>query len=409
MLIGIDSRRGIGSGIGRAGQLLLRSLIAADIYDLLIVTSNAAETQVSLGNDSRFSRKVDFLEVQDRTFSQGDLTQLPRLINRRKVDLFIAPHTFLSPFLTVPKINSLHDLWFLYYPEWIPDLQSFCARFGSDSMEFVGCVLERFRTLFRPSPIGRSNLHISEALRLTASDPVRAFYTALTVLNLESARIVAVPSNFTKNTVTDCFPEFAEKIRVVPLFSLVGSIPNQKENEPGFVLNVCKWTARKNLLPLVEAVRAVRGKGFEMKLVLAGEQGNSEYARAVKRLISQRPYRDFIAAFNKVSEAELWELYRTAYLSVSPSLYEGFGLPVLESLANGTPVVASDIGAHREVAADAAVFVKPTAENIASSILAIIRHEKPYDVLQKAGQRRSAEYTIQRSIDDWGSAIDDAL
>jgi glycosyltransferase involved in cell wall biosynthesis len=95
-----------------------------------------------------------------------------------------------------------------------------------------------------------------------------------------------------------------------------------------------------------------------------------------------------------VSDAELADLYRAAAVTAYPSLYEGFGLPVVEAMACGCPVVASDRGALPEVAGDAAILVEPSPRGIAEGIRRALEPETAAR-LRAAGPARAAHYSAE--------------
>ncbi len=94
-----------------------------------------------------------------------------------------------------------------------------------------------------------------------------------------------------------------------------------------------------------------------------------------------------------LSDQELAAAYRGAVASVMPSQYEGFGLPVIESMACGTPVVCSNVTSLPEVAGDAAVMVEPTSTSIAAGLMKIISDPSLRDELSKRGIARAATFT----------------
>lgn len=120
-----------------------------------------------------------------------------------------------------------------------------------------------------------------------------------------------------------------------------------------YVLYVGSLDARKNVNTLVDAFAAAP---VGAKLVIAGPTEAST-SRALKARVQRLGLRDQVRHLGFVSPDELAALYRDATAVALPSLYEGFGLPVLEAMLNGTPVVASDIPPVREVAADAVLYV----------------------------------------------------
>jgi glycosyltransferase involved in cell wall biosynthesis len=153
--------------------------------------------------------------------------------------------------------------------------------------------------------------------------------------------IVAV-SEFTRRELVELLRVPEDKIRVIP--NAVGAPfgPDGPKAKGDYVLAVGTLEPRKNLARAVEAARRV---GVELRVVGARGWGGVEAPGATW--------------LGEVSDEELAALYRGARVVVYPSLYEGFGIPVLEAMACGTPVVTSAGGATEEVAGGAAVLVDP--------------------------------------------------
>jgi glycosyltransferase involved in cell wall biosynthesis len=190
--------------------------------------------------------------------------------------------------------------------------------------------------------------------------------------------IVAV-SEFTKREAVELLGVPADRIRVVPngvepVFAPVGPAA-----EGDYVLAVGTIEPRKNLARVVEAARLA---GVELRVVGGEGWGGVD---APGRL-------------GFVADEELATLYRGARCLVYPSLYEGFGIPVAEALACGTPVVTSRGGALEEVAGGAAVLVDPLdVEAIAGGIADA---ERRRNELRSAGPKRAAAFTWERAADE---------
>ena len=162
-----------------------------------------------------------------------------------------------------------------------------------------------------------------------------------------------------------------------------------------FLLYVGKIQPRKNLGRLLQAFGQLRRTYGDLHLVLAGRRGwmHTDIDRAVERL-------DLAGAVHFtgfVADADLPALYNLAEMLVFPSLYEGFGFPVLEAMACGTPVVTSATSSLGEVAGDAAHCVNPSeAGEIAAAIETVLRDRDGREALVQKGFGRAREFTWQR-------------
>jgi glycosyltransferase involved in cell wall biosynthesis len=125
-----------------------------------------------------------------------------------------------------------------------------------------------------------------------------------------------------------------------------------------YLLYVGAIQPRKNIPVLLEAFAVERKSHFDMKLVLAGEK--AWLWKETLDAIKNHPFRSDIIVTGKVSFADLVSLYAYAKMFVFPSLYEGFGIPVLEAMAAGTPVICSDNSSLPEVGGDAALYFEAT-------------------------------------------------
>lgn len=209
------------------------------------------------------------------------------------------------------------------------------------------------------------------------------------------ADLVITISEFARQRMVELLGLHPDRVRVAPLgVDLQGIVPNRGAREP-FVLYPARGWPHKNHARLVEAMAIVRERVPGLRLVLTG----GDLARL-------GPMPDWVERKGLVSLDELRELYRTAAALAFPSLYEGFGLPPLEAMASGCPVAASDVGAVREVCADAAVLFDPMSPGaIAEGILAAM--DSP-PALADRGLARAAEYTWQRCADVHATAYRDA-
>lgn len=164
----------------------------------------------------------------------------------------------------------------------------------------------------------------------------------------------------------------------------------------GFLLCVGTIEPRKNLVRLVEAYARLRAGGFAEPLVLAGALG-WKYGDLFLR-IESLGLRDAVRMPGFVPDEDLPLLLGLCGAFVYPSLYEGFGLPIIEALACGAPTVTSDRGAMAEVAGDAAVLIDPMdTGSMADALRVVLTDPSTRQRLREAGPRRAAGFSWQRA------------
>jgi glycosyltransferase involved in cell wall biosynthesis len=181
------------------------------------------------------------------------------------------------------------------------------------------------------------------------------YYKFMTPLAVRTSQHILTVSEFSKREILRFYPFLkGEKISVVynaidrQLFKPI-TTPAQEEAVP-FVLCVSSIDPRKNFARLIEACQNLTGA----KLYIVGK-----YNRVFSQHIQLDSTSDHIRFLGRVSDDELVGLYNQAACFVFPSLYEGFGLPPLEAMACGCPVLTSDIPVEREVCGDAAQYFNP--------------------------------------------------
>ncbi len=169
-----------------------------------------------------------------------------------------------------------------------------------------------------------------------------------------------------------------------------------------YLLFVGSEQPRKNLAALIEAFAQLKrsGKHRELRLVKVGAPGGreSDYRARTERLVAKHGLEDSVILVDRVHPESLPAYYAGAECTVMPSLYEGFGFPVLEAMACGSPVVASSGGSLPEVAADAAVLTSPhDPAAIAAGIERVMTDPTFREELRVRGIQRAAEFTWDRA------------
>jgi glycosyltransferase involved in cell wall biosynthesis len=195
-----------------------------------------------------------------------------------------------------------------------------------------------------------------------------------------SAAAVVVTSEFVRGRAVELLELDPTRVHVVP-HAIDHSVFNvaDEEREPMLLYPARPWP-HKNHTRLFEAFALLRETRPQLRLVLTGG--------GLERL---EPLPEGVESLGTVTPEHLASLYRRAACLVYPSLYEGFGLPVLEAMACGCPVAASDVGAIPEVAGEAAVLFDPT--DVEAMAAAIVDADNQRERLTPLGLTRAASYT----------------
>jgi len=229
--------------------------------------------------------------------------------------------------------------------------------------------------------------------------PGRQIENFFTPRALARADAIAVVSQFTGHRLEHYFPQCASRVTVVPNASmLAGEDPAGEPAAPGaYFLFVGTLEPRKNLPRLLRAYRrytqdSPRARG--LKIVGGGGWGGEDIAGLVRELgLAQQ-----VELLGRVDDAALRGLYRGAYALLMPSLYEGFGLPVVEALSLGIPVIVSRDSAMAEVAGSAGLCVDPQSEDeIVHTLDTVCRDAGLYSRLQQQTLIEAGRYSWEKS------------
>jgi len=213
---------------------------------------------------------------------------------------------------------------------------------------------------------------------------------------VEEAGLIIVATGSVRDELTLRFPHAAGKARVVHHgVSQLFNRPRCTASVPTFV-SVATMERRKNLTTLIDAFSMVAGRRPEARLRLICQPHND--AHTVRERLNRRGLDGVVSVEGYLTDDEVAAAYAGATATVYPSLYEGFGMPVTESMAAGAPVIAADIAVIREVAGEAALFVDPLdADAMAMAMLRLIEDHSLNAALSAAGRARAATFTWERS------------
>ncbi len=191
---------------------------------------------------------------------------------------------------------------------------------------------------------------------------------------------------------------YDERFGVEPQEEDVVRVRERYQLHDEFVLYAGNVKPHKNLERLIDAFQIVRKRGLDhLKLVLIGDE-ISKYA-ALRRAVHQYQLHKYVRFLGYLPEETLAVMYRLAGVFVFPSLYEGFGLPPLEAMASGTPVVTSNVSSLPEVAGDAAVLVDPyDPDAIADGIYRVLSDEALRRDLRQQRLARAHQFSWESSV-----------
>ena len=244
----------------------------------------------------------------------------------------------------------------------------------------------------------------------------RLLLSLLVPPSIRKAKVILTLSEASRRQITSYYPVAAEKIRVValapgPVATVQPDMDKAKGISAGrrFILAVGSLQPRKNLARLVEAYAACRAQGrTDAMLVIVGR--SQWKSSAIARAVDSRGLSADVVFAGFLPQEVLSGLYRRCEVFVYPSLVEGFGLPILEAMACGAPVITSDRAPMSELGTGAAILVDPdSTASIADALARVMADRDLRSRLRELGRLRAAEYTWQRMAEQTLEAYSWAL
>lgn len=199
--------------------------------------------------------------------------------------------------------------------------------------------------------------------------PYKLWANLATQRAVSAATKIVTVSQFTKDEIRDMFGTPAEKI--IPIhngldqtrfrFSRGGTDPRSTFSLPSaYYLYIGPFSRKKNLRVIIEALALAKpGDAWHLPVVVAGDTRRSALYGSTLDLVRQRGLEKYFHFLGSVPDQEIPPLYANARAFIYPSYYEGFGLPPLEAMACGTPVIASNRSSLPEILGDAALYIDP--------------------------------------------------
>ena len=357
MRIAIDARKLHDYGIGTYVRNLVGQLARQDGPETYVLICRQADVDFIRGLGPRFEPIVERAD----NYSLLELVSVPLDLRRARVDLFHAPHYVVSPLTTCPTVVTIHDCIHLRFPQYLPNRAAYL--YAKAMMTMAARRAKRILTVSHAS-----KEDILRYLKVPASK-IEVIYNALD-------EGLATP------------PTEDEIIRVRERFQLRSS----------FILYAGNIKPHKNVDRLIEAFAILRrGRGDDLKLLIIGDE-ISKYPN-LRRLVHRFQLHQHVRFLGFVPDATLAVLYRLAAAFVFPSLYEGFGLPPLEAMASGTPVITSNVSSLPEVVGDAALLIDPmNSSAIADAMKRVLEEPALRADLIRRGCERVKAFSWQRSV-----------
>ena len=273
-------------------------------------------------------------------------------------DVFHFMHIYPLPeMLAGTMVVTIHDMIPIRHPECCP-------------LD----IIHRFERVIK---------RIKKKQPLVVADSVSAKEDIAYYLNYESDRVYVVPLAHGSK----CYPENNEAVLNffgidAPYLLYLGAI-----NDP-----------RKGVKNILEAFKSISEKHTGIKLVLAGDATGTGGTKTVADTLKDYCFRERVICTGFVTEEQKRALLSSATAFVFPSYYEGFGLPILEAMACGAPVITTNISSLPEVAGDAAILVKPNdTEQLSYELERVIDSESLRETLKQKGIEQSAKFSWDKT------------
>jgi glycosyltransferase involved in cell wall biosynthesis len=356
--IAIDARKLRDYGIGTYVRNLIRHLARIDQTTDYVVLCREADRQIV----GAFGENFRAVPERSPGYSIREQITVPLDLRRERADLFHAPHYVLPPLTPCKSVVTIHDCIHLRFPQYLPNKLGYA--YARSSMWLAAHRSNRILT-------------VSEASKRDILD------------------YFAVPPE----KIDVIYNGIDERFSALPAEDDVGRVRERYQLDDPFILYAGNIKPHKNLERTIEAFHLLRRSGEfdQVKLVIIGDE-IAKYA-GLRHAVHRHKLHKYVRFFGFVPDQTLAILYRLAAVFVFPSLYEGFGLPPLEAMASGTPVITSNVSSLPEVVGDAAMLVDPLQpEAIADAMRRVLTDSTLRADLRARGLARARQFSWERSI-----------
>jgi glycosyltransferase involved in cell wall biosynthesis len=357
MRVAIDARKLHDFGIGTYIRNLLRHLARIDHDTEFVLLCTEADLGVAAQLGPNFRSVLE----PAPNYSVREQIHVPWVLRRERPDLFHAPHYVLPAAIHCNSVVTIHDCIHLMFPQYLPNRMAYA--YARAQMWTAA--------------------HRSDCI-LTVSDASKR--DILHLFNIPPEKIVVV-----YNAIDAHFS-------VTPPPDAVARVRERYQLDHRFLLYVGNIKPHKNLVRLIEAFSELRTGDLEdLKLLIIGDEISK--LPALRLAVHRHKLHKHVRFLGYVPDDQLAVLYRLAAVFVFPSLYEGFGLPPLEAMASGTPVVVSNVSSLPEVVGDAAVLEDPhDIDSIVDGLRCVLTNPARAEDMRRKGLERSREFSWERSV-----------
>jgi glycosyltransferase involved in cell wall biosynthesis len=357
MRVAIDARKLHDFGIGTYIRNLLRHLARIDRDSEYVLLCQEPDLGVAAQLGPNFRAVLE----PSPNYSFREQFHVPWVLRRERPDVFHAPHYVLPPLTRGRTVVTIHDCIHLMFPQYLPSRAAYV--YARASMWSAARQAHRILTVSEASK--RDIIHFFSV----PPEKVVVVYNAI------EERFAATPSE-----------EAIERVR------------ERYQLNHRFVLYVGNIKPHKNLVRLIEAFARLRTRDDdELKLLIIGDEISK--LPALRRAVHSHKLHKHVRFLGYLGDETLAILYRLASVFVFPSLYEGFGLPPIEAMASGTPVVTSNVSSLPEVTGDAAVLVDPyNVDSIVEGIARVLADPALAAELRRKGIARARDFSWARSV-----------
>ncbi len=354
----VDTRQ---SGVGNYVTHLIKGLREIDKKSHYVLMVTAKQKDKIIETFPSFDTyTVPFSNENHILGDAWEFWMLPKLLKKKSIDVFHGPAFLAPPFQNgFRSVATIHDLVAFHHPKTIPAKYAIYMRF------LIRMMIKRAGRIITDTACIKE-----EIIDFFKIDPTRIFPVPIAV---------------------------SEQFRPLEDQGLVDQVKKRYGIQKRYFLYVGNIEPRKNLSRLFLACDSIREKlSDDFQLVVTGKKG--WLYREIFETLAGTAFRENIVFTRYVKKEDVPALYNGADFFVFPSIYEGFGLPILEAMRCGTPVITSRASSMPEVAGDAALFVDPfKSSDIAEKILTLAFNESLQRNLREKGFKQAAKFSWERT------------